>query len=340
MTVETAPHTPADDVIVAPNGQLFLAGGRHSVLRFARGEIKVAPHSIEAMQANLAGRRSHADARGIAYLHLVAPEKYKILPDGFPVADPQSPADPYLAAGLTFCYPVDELRAGPGCAYFRTDTHWAPAGLITIARIIGQAAKTDQARLEGAEGEMRAALEDSPEIFYGDLGRKLDPKEGELRALLKPAHPIRMTENGIGHDYLSPVNDGRMIVVESDHPQASGRLLIFGDSYLHHALPYLSFLFSVIVFCRTRFYHEEMVDMVRPDCVVTQAADRYMGAIHRDTQAPPFQMIPFLLGRIPQCEPEAARTIAKHLAGGRTLNFAPFTSPAPKPPAAPSTNPQ
>lgn len=328
----TVPN-PADDVIVAPNGELFLAGGRHSVLRFARGEATVAPRVIDTMRTNLEGRRAHAAQRGTPYLHLVAPEKYKVFPEGFPVDAPCSPADAHLAAGIGFTYPVEELRAaqGPGRSYYRTDTHWAPAGLVVVAGLIAKGAGRSPEAVEAARQAMVAAMVEGEDVFYGDLGRKIEPKIGETRHILKCAHPVKTTENGLGHDYLRPVNDGRMIITESGCPQAEGRLLIFGDSYLHHALPYLTYVFKTIVFCRTRFYHTEMVGMTEPDMIVTQAADRYLGTVASDADAPPFHMIPFLLGRTPQTTPEDARVISTALSGGRTLDFAAF--PLPKPAA-------
>jgi hypothetical protein len=310
--------TVEGDVLIAGNGELYLSGGRHSVLRFAQGEMQINPKSIENLRENMAERREVTTHAGIRYGHIVAPEKYKVVPDGFPIADPVSLADQYLQAGIEFIYPVDELRNEPsGRSHYITDTHWTAQGLICATCIIARVAGIEEADILETHEEMAQSLVPVKDTFFGDLGRKLDPKRGEQRFILRPRHEFTVTENGLQHDYTSPVNDGRLIVVRSSHPRASKRLTIFGDSYLHHALPYLSHLFSQVVFCRTRFFHKEIVQMSRPDVVISQAAERYLSFVYPDHGAPPFLMVPYLLGRSPNFTPETARIIAAALSGDR-----------------------
>ncbi|MDT8291793.1 hypothetical protein RQ846_18940 [Roseomonas mucosa] len=315
-----------NEVLIGGRGELFLARGAHSVLQFARGAVTPNAASVANMKANLDSRRERADKAGTRYMHLVAPEKYQLYRDDFPIQNPKSLAHFYMEAGCKgISYPVEELAGGDeDRSYFRTDTHWAAHGLMRVALLIGARAGIPQDRLNRAREEMLAALAPAPEEFFGDLGRKLVPPRGEVQLLLRPSHSLASEENGIGHDYTRPVNDGRLIVTNSLHPEAAGTVLIFGDSYLFHALSYLSYLFCRSVFCRTRFYHDEMVVMAKPDIVVTQAAERYLGFVHADTTAPPFLMLPYLLGRAPSFSPRAAQTIALGLAGGRKVDFGLF----------------
>jgi hypothetical protein len=63
-----------------------------------------------------------------------------------------------------------------------------------------------------------------------------------------------------------------------------------------------------------------MVRMTRPDVVISQAAERYLSFVYPDRSAPPFLMVPYLLGRSPNITPETARILAAALAGDREVD--------------------
>jgi hypothetical protein len=316
-------------VLIADSGELYLSGGRHSVLQSARDTSRIDPKSIETFGENLASRRAFSKQMNATFIQLVAPEKYKVYPRGFPIANPASPADRYLQAGLEFVYPVKELRAERGGrTYPATDTHWAPHGLIRIVRLLAEEAGFGPDAVDRAATEMADALVPNMEMWYGDLGRKLDPKRGEFMPRLQVKHPLTVVENGIQHDYNSTVNDGRLIIGNSGRNGARKTILIFGDSYLHHAIPYLSYFFGRVIFCRTRFYHEEMVFMAKPDVIVSQCAERYLGRVFPDKAAPPFLLFPNLLGRTIAPTAAAIQAMATALSRGRDVDFAPFPSQA------------
>lgn len=313
-------------VLIADNDELFLVGGAHDVVAFATGKRQPDPASIENLRINIAFRQERARDCGVAFMHLVAPEKFRVEPDGFPIKAPRSLADYYLESGCQFTYPVEELRSDEtGRSYYRTDTHWAPHGLVRIAGLIGRAGGIDEDSVARTCAKMVEDLKPAPRRFVGDLGAKMQPLRSEPHLILMPSSPTGVFENGLAHVLNSSVNDGRLIVTFSNHETAADKfLLIFGDSYLHHCLPYLAYLFKRVVFCRTRFWHEEVVAAVQPDMVVTQMAERYLSFVNPDAIAPPFQMIPYLLGRPLNISPEAAIAISRAFSGRRTPNLSLF----------------
>ncbi|MFT8246932.1 alginate O-acetyltransferase AlgX-related protein [Roseomonas sp. BN140053] len=313
-------------VLVGRNGELYLAGGNHSVLRFATGDFRVKPESINNLRENLRERGEVAAAMGSRFIQIVAPEKYRVVCESFPISNPTSVVEQYYDGGCNdMLDPAALLRAErAGRTYFRTDTHWAPHGRVVISKIIAEAAGKAAAAVEAADAALRASLAEAGQPFLGDLGRKLDPAEGEDVLQLRLPHSLRTTENGLSHDYERPINEGRLVVSESDAATASGTLLIFGDSYLHQALSYLSFYFSRVVFCRTRFFHTEMVHMTRPDLVVGQIAERYLSYVYPDREAPPFLLMPHIMARTPSITPEGAKILASALSAGRKPSFGLF----------------
>lgn len=314
-------------VLVGKDGELFLAGGGHSVLDFATGKIKPSEESIRNLARNLETRRNRAKSEGFRFCHVIAPEKYRVYPELFPVSNPTSLARQYIRGGCEgFLDPVDELMAeSAGRTYGINDTHWAAHGKIVVSRLLAKEAGIDPARVEISEHAARSSLEVLEKPFAGDLGNKLQPPVLENAYYFKRTFPHKMIENGITHDTTRPVNDGRLIYSLSEAPSAvNRRLLIFGDSYLHLTLPALAFFFSEVLFCRTRWFHPEVIQMFRPDMVVSQQAERYLSFVFPDEHAPNFFLVPYVLGRQPTIAPEDAEVLSKALNCGREIDNGPL----------------
>lgn len=327
MTSDTLGLDIENGVLKGRDDELYLSGGNHSVLRFATGEFQVRDDSIENMKANTAYRKGLAAKYGVPWMQMVSPEKYRVVSEPFPIASPSSLVMQYVERGCEDIVDlVEQMRAETiRRTYYKTDTHWTLQGKIVAAREIARRAGRTAEEVAAVEAEIEKAIIVAPAPFCGDLGRKLDPTRSEEIPALKRPHPIRTYENGLPHDYTKPVNDGRMVLTESDAPTARGRLLIFGDSYLHQSLEVLSFHFRTTIFCRTRWIHEEMILMTRPDMIVSQMAERYLGYVFRDEGAPPFHMIAYMLGRKPEPSEAEAIALAKALCGDRVLDMRPFS---------------
>mgnify|MGYP000317724649 FL=1 len=311
-------------VVKGRNGELYLGGGAHGMLEFATGRAVVAAPLIVALRNNLERRKRIADEFRLPFLHLIAPEKYKVYREDFPVENAISPVDHYLRAGVSdFLYPDEELRRETrGRTYFKTDTHWAPHGIARVVSLIAARFGRSAADIELIEQEMMAAL--TPHAFVGDLGGKLTPKVEEHSFRARGSHMYRTADNGLARDPAHNVNDARLIVALSDFPTAQGRLMIFGSSFMMTSLPFLAMAFKRVIFCRTRFLHPEMIYMCKPDFVLTEMAERYLTNTPNDEGAPPFLIMPRLLDRTPSWPEEGLRDMVRELSGGCDINWGLF----------------
>jgi hypothetical protein len=315
--------TVTNDVLEGHDGELFLAGGGHQILKVATGEIKPDTESVNNFLANVMSRRRKAKAAGCPYIHLIAPEKFRVYDDAFPLKEARCYFDYYRAVSpAEVVYPAESLKDNlHGRSYFRTDTHWTWAGMFRIAELMLEKAGVSPEIIATAPERMRAAVTEVEEDFAGDLGRKLEPKQSEMT--LRPRWPatVQRIENGIEHNFTASVNDGRIVCCRNPEALLESTLLIFGDSYLYNALPILSTLYRNIVFLRTRFWHDEIVTMVKPDMIVSQAAERYLSKVANDDVAPPYLLLPYVLGRSPKMEPAEAALLSSFFACGRQIDF-------------------
>jgi FkbM family methyltransferase len=316
-------------VLIGRERDLFLAGGNHSIVRFMQG-AELPDRTVLALHDNITRRRALAEHYGARFFHLIAPEKYVVYPQNLPIADAGYMAKAYLQKGYNDAiYPVDLLREPRGGrSYYLTDTHWSVYGVLAAVELIARQCDFPGATVDPIISEVAAGIRTDERTFYGDLGRKLDPQQGEPRLVFGTAFHTRTYHNGLAHDYGIQFNDGRLIVVEGDAACSENVLLIFGDSYLFQALDLLGLFFRRVIFARTRFFHEELVAMARPTHVVSQMAERYMGRIYSDEVAPPFTMIAHLLGRTPSMELDHAQAIAQAFCGRRPFDATIFRQSA------------
>jgi len=310
------------DVLIGQSDELFLARGVHNVIDVALGRSQLSPESRSTLLANLVARKAYCDQADIQYLHLIAPEKYKVYPEGFPISGAPSLYDGFSDVAPEWCwYPSKELRSNPlGRSYYRNDTHWSIHGLLLIAQMIAGASGIE------TSNDIASRVLPNGEA-PGDLGSKLEPKRLGPWFRFEAAPTTRLVENGLEHQAgpnAQNINDGRMFCAENPASVSDRTLLIFGDSYLYQGVTILAEFFRKVVLCRSRFMHREMIEMIRPDVVVTQMAERYMTKVSPDEGAPPFLFLPYALGRTPHIAPGDAVFISRFFAQGRTPDFRPF----------------
>ncbi len=312
-------------VLIGRDGDLFLAGGTHEIVEFILGR-ELPARTTQLLHDNIVRRQMLSQHYNSEFLQLVAPEKYMVQSENFPVPQPGHFASAYLAKRFDdLVYPVAELRAAKGGrAYSQTDSHWSLHGLIAIAGLVARRAGLNATSVDAVLEPVAASIKADGGSFVGDLGRKLSVQQGEPRLRFDTVFNHKTYENGMGHDFKKPINDGRLIVIESPDSATEQTLLIFGDSYIFHALNLLALFFRKIVFCRSRFFHEEIVMMVRPNLIISQMAERYMGSVASDMAAPPFMLVPYLLERPVAMDVNTALAFTRVLSAGRNFDPAVF----------------
>ncbi len=282
-----------DTVHEGRDGYLFLSGGQHSVFSYFTGNRAPQADSPKVFWANFVSRAAWCADAGIGWRHVIFPEKCVVLRDLLaPAMDISSlflryyaPLAPELAPVL---YPLQVLTQDDGsCA--RTDTHYSARGNILVTSAIVQDL-FPEAQAEFLSYSL--ALLQPREIDSSDLGRKLVPPRSEVvDCLTKRIVPFKMGSNGI-----SDGNDGMIVLIESRAARSDKTLLIFGDSFFRAILPMLAVFYRRIVFCRSRFFHSEIIRAIRPDQIFTGQAERYLTRIVADSDRPHFLSYPYIKG--------------------------------------------
>ncbi len=302
-------------VVLGADGELFLADGHH-VLEYITGKRSVSEASFEAFDSNLRTRKQLATESGARYAHLVAPDKHSVYRNKFPLADIRIIGDLYRQRTETpFLFPVERLQAlAPVPAYGRTDTHWTLHGRIAIVEELMQALGLPEGRIEKRCGLLRSRIRPAEAEIVGDLGGRFTPPRTEPTDLFKPNWKIHRFSNRV-----SKGTQGQVILCVSGHPLAEGRLVIFGDSFLAQTLPLLTVFFKDVLFCRTPYYHREIVLGAQPDYIVSENVERYLGHVESDANAPPMLLMAPMHGRPTDYQSADAKALGAVLAGRGTL---------------------
>jgi hypothetical protein len=125
----------------------------------------------------------------------------------------------------------------------------------------------------------------------GDLGSKLGAPVGNKEKFVAIDWPLRSFHNDLQG------NDGIVDIYFSKNGLYSLRVLCFGDSFGRSFCRLASYFFSEITFLRTRYLHEEIVDQIQPDIVLSENVERYLDFCTSDEERPSFFMLPHLIGK-------------------------------------------
>lgn len=315
-----------DGVLIGEDGELYLAQGAHSILDYATGKSKVDDQSVLNFAWNVKERSAFCERRGTPFLQMVAPEKYKVQSHGWPIEGTVSFWDSHQDfTGQPVWYGADELTNNPfGRSYYKTDTHWTAAGMMLATMKIAETAGFSETEKTLLKQRMLEQTRPLGKLFYGDLGRKLTPQQGEDVDWPRLSSTLKWVENGITHEFGPAVNDGRLVCIRCSEPVTDKTVLIFGDSYLFNALRYIGLGFHNTIFCRTRFFHRELVVMSFPDVIICQAAERYTRVVSQDRKAPPYLLLPYVMGRKVEMSQEDAAFISSFLSNRREPDFAEY----------------
>ena len=268
------------EIFDGQDGYLFLTGGAHAVADFLSGRRVPAPVGVAAF----------CKRRGLPFATWIFPEKLYCLPDLGPLQSLYLSA--YCAAmdaatAADVHYPVAALDGRPGC-FLQTDTHCSPLGnAVVVGQVLERLVPGAGLALRRAA---RAAMTERRKVS-GDLCSKLTPPRRETVTDLDPPRPHRIGSNGIVG------NQGAMFLVDSPESNTDQTLLIFGDSFFRVLLSHLAVHFRRIVFCRSPYFHAELVDVVAPSTIICGMAEWYLSECLPDADRPHFLAIGSLRGK-------------------------------------------
>lgn len=274
--------------VLLSKGVAFLVEGNHSVLKYATGSLRPTEQSISNFVGNLHKRTKAAHSASVPYAHVIFPDKQSVLDEVFPFKPIRRLGADYLdAVGSTLCanviYPLDALKSEEH-SFWPMDTHLTDRGSLIVL----------EAMLKAVGVEASSALQhierriNKPVSWSGDLGNKLKPPLKQDGVVLDPDWEPLVLRNNVGF------NDGLIDILINPKATYNCTLLLFGDSFFRMMLQHLSAIFSRVICLRTRFMHEEMISLIKPDFMFTGNAERYLSHVASDTEATAFYLYPYM----------------------------------------------
>jgi hypothetical protein len=317
----------SDTVVVRGTNQfLFLGGGRHSPLSYARGEKTVSVESVNQFWQNIQFRFRFSKQRTIAYRHIIIPDKHLICEDFFPEEIKQRVAGLYLSCDTVSAeirdhviYPLESLAADFQRNCLRVDTHLSVIGSAVCLASIAKSLSDDNIKLFSGDNIDIIRLVNDTAVpgtnKEGDLGGKLDPPECEVPLKL-PADPdVVFYTNG----YSSGSNGICDLYFNRRYITLGPRVVVFGDSYGRQFSRLLARFTGQVSFFRTPHMHDEIVNGIKPDIIITQNAERYLSKVKGDQARPYFFLYPWLKGATVNPSVEFANALNAVLSYGRPV---------------------
>jgi hypothetical protein len=302
---QNVPEDPSTLVYQGREEHLFLIGGHHSVKDYFTGVQEPAEASVAALFANSDARTGYCADNRIYFRSIVFPEKLVALSNlvEFPVRSLYR--DVYVAQGGEHhrglpLYPVEGLAKPKH--WKRTDTHLSASG----CNVVMEQLLADWLPDHWASFRLYNRDNFTIDRFSGDLGRKFAPPIKEKVRSYTPHESLAVEGNGVRGS-----NDGTMFIAENPKSATDRTLLIFGDSFFRMMLAELSFFFRRIVFCRSRFFHYELVESVSPNAIFFGTAERYLTDCVDDRERPNFFLIPALKGKLTRPTPGFPQALAR-----------------------------
>ena len=269
-----------NEVIVCEDGEMFLAGGSHSVLKYITGEMIPSQQSIRSFCSNIEKRAGFCDKQGMLYKHIIFPDKQSILSDKFPFKVTRL-ADMYMDKVVSsildqIIYPIEELThwEGANAVTLKQDSHYSDTGSYVMLMSIINSLGLNYHICNNVINNIIKTEE-----YIGDLGIKIEPEKMDTAVWLSRTwHPYVIRNKVVG-------NDGLVDIYLNRDAKIDKTVVVFGDSFFRRVLWQLSSIFTKVIFFRTRFFHEEIVYSINPDIVLTGNVERYLSNVNSDRNA-------------------------------------------------------
>lgn len=214
-----------------------------------------------------------------------------------------------LPGGSGVLYPLSLLRAGGLKSVSLVDTHYSDFGSLIVAASLVEyftGDKQDEMLSLVAGGTWTATT------TSGDLGSKLTPPQ--------EATDWVHTTKGLGRHVSNNViggNDGIMDIYLNGRAPIKKRLALMGDSFGRTICKFLHLWFREVVFLRTRFFHQEFVQLFRPHYIVSENAERYLSSVALDRERTHFLLMPYHRAEKYDPPSEFTETLAELLSVGQ-----------------------
>jgi len=273
--------SPTPAVIKGRDGWFFY-GEDGSIEDYAQGDL-MTPQALHNWRTSVGRARDWLQARGIAYVFFVAPDKYVIYPEPMPstirrvgpVSRTDQLYDTLGHAGVTVDVrpPLVDAKAHERI-YQKTDTHWNDRGALVAYRTIIEAVRRHVPTTPPAwtrEDFESVANEVEGMDLAGMMGLTRVLREVDLALVPKRPRRARVIEP-VGADAMA--EEGRLVtgIAGSSLPRA----VIFRDSFVSRLVPLLSEHFSRAVYLWQNDFDADDVLQEHPDVVIQEIVGRHL----------------------------------------------------------------
>jgi hypothetical protein len=234
---------------------------------------------LERWQNLLEARTAWLSVLGIPYVFLVAPDPHAVYAESLPAAATGGATRPVLQlldrlaaakSWATVVYPLAALREARAEApvYPRADSRWSGFGAYVACRELMAALTATLPVRRVTRRDVRIVQR----LKAGNLGRR--SRLASVEMISPRARLVR--DNGLR-------GRGRLLEYRADSYNALA-CIVFGDRLARRLVPLVAESFERTFWAHTSFDHA-LVRELRPDAVVTVAAEHTLVELPRDTAA-------------------------------------------------------
>ncbi len=275
-----------NNVIIGRKGWLFYASTD------PRTDAAFTAQELQQWRVVIEGRRDWLSARGIGYLFVIVPSKQSIYPEYLPAwmqhAGATTKLDQFMAYMRSHST-VEVLDLRPTLlrakdarqTFFRTDTHWNQFGAFEaceklIRALRGQAPGLEPLGLDAFELKSTTLLSGNLAVMLAATGTMPEEDCPELKPH-PPLPRLAVDTREKGLERISSV----------ENPRQSGRVLVFGDSFMEQCLPFLGYHFQRAVLyrvydrgrhlqARAHTWIPEAIQHEKPGTVIDEIAEDFL----------------------------------------------------------------
>jgi alginate O-acetyltransferase complex protein AlgJ len=280
-----SPPAERQKVLPGTDGWLFLHRDPNDVIGQHVGRVRLKRKGRRGWASLLKSRIATLKSIGSVWLCAVIPDKNFVYPEYLPAEiEPARKRLVHefleLARGLDapILYGLEDLQAAKKDAplFPKTDTHWSHRGAYVAYQSICRDLSCRGLPVIQVD---EAAIQWKQDVTPGDLGSKLYPHLTSVivRAELRAHKSRNVFDNCVQ-------NHGRVLIFERDWPKGL-TCVLFGESFAQNLLLFLKESFRRLVFVHTSMLVSEILEVERPDVVLSTPLERFLLKVPDDRDA-------------------------------------------------------
>jgi hypothetical protein len=273
-------ESPVDMALQGRDGWLYWAAG--DMLANYTQPATVNEQELKDWQKLLETRRDWLAARGAKYVFVIAPDKHSVYPEYLPdwvVTNGQpSKLDQILAyvrshstVNIVDLRPALIAAKSAGPVYLKTDTHWNNFGAF-----IGC-----QQLVRSLPGMTPLPLDDFDRTAVVERGGDLAVCFGQQDEIhetqevnFTPRPPLAPLEQTCAGSMGEGTGTGAVV---TRNPSATGKIVLFRDSFAEKWVQFLGYHFREAVYFRQTAWKKSFLESEKPDVVVDEMVERLFG---------------------------------------------------------------